>query len=65
MARHTKVVGVSLPPETLDRISEAAEAERRSRSTWIALACEEKLARAKAAASPKNVTTNQTPAAEG
>lgn len=68
MARQTKVVGVSFQPETLDRITKAAEADRRSRSIWIALACEEKLARDTAAQNKslqEPITTKAEPSAGG
>ncbi len=45
MARTAKTINISLMPETLEAITEAAAKDKRSRSSWIAIACEEKLQR--------------------
>lgn len=45
MARTAVTINVSLMPETLEAVSEAAAKDKRSRSSWIAIACEEKLRR--------------------
>lgn len=43
--RFVTTFSISILPELADRIDQAAEAERRSRSQWITFACEEKLER--------------------
>ena len=61
MARQTKIVGVSFFPETLDAITKAAKSDRRSRSSWITLACEEKLERDAREPQAETITTKRTP----
>lgn len=41
----TQVITISFETEMIDKITEAAKADKRSRSNWVNLACEEKLAR--------------------
>lgn len=45
MARTYQAITISFEPEMIEKITEAAKADRRSRSSWVALACEEKLVR--------------------
>ena len=45
MARTYQAITISFEPSMLEKITEAAKADRRSRSNWVNLACEEKLAR--------------------
>lgn len=41
MAQTTRVTGFSLPPDLLDEIDELATADKRSRSSWVAVALRE------------------------
>ena len=45
MARTYQAITISFAPSMLEKITEAAKADNRSRSNWVNLACEEKLAR--------------------
>ena len=45
MARTYKAITISFEPKMIDRITEAAKADKRSRSSWVNVACEEKLVR--------------------
>lgn len=45
MARTYQAITISFEPEMIDKITKAAKADKRSRSNWVNLACEEKLAR--------------------
>lgn len=41
--RNVTTMAVSILPELLDQIDKAAGEDRRSRSQWVVMACEEKL----------------------
>lgn len=45
MAQKTQTITISFETEMIDKITKAAKADNRSRSNWVNLACEEKLAR--------------------
>ena len=45
MAQNTQTITISFETEMIDKITKAAKADKRSRSNWVNLACEEKLAR--------------------
>lgn len=45
MAQKTQTITISFETEMIDKITTAAKADNRSRSNWVNLACEEKLAR--------------------
>ncbi len=45
MARTYQAITISFSPETLEKITEAAKADNRSRSNWVETACREKIAR--------------------
>ena len=45
MAQNTQTITISFETEMIDKITKAAKADKRSRSSWVNIACEEKLAR--------------------
>lgn len=53
MAQKTQTITISFETEMIDKITKAAKADNRSRSNWVNLACEEKLARENTPEIPK------------
>lgn len=53
MAQNTQTITISFETEMIDKITKAAKADRRSRSSWVNIACEEKLARENTPEIPK------------
>ena len=53
MAQKTQTITISFETEMIDKITKAAKADKRSRSSWVNIACEEKLARENTAEIPK------------
>lgn len=45
MDTNYKTVAFTFLPELIEEVTEAAKADRRSRSAWVSIACEEKLER--------------------
>lgn len=53
MAQNTQTITISFETEMIDKITKAAKADKRSRSSWVNIACEEKLARENTPEIPK------------
>ena len=53
MAQNTQTITISFETEMIDKITKAAKANKRSRSSWVNIACEEKLARENTPEIPK------------
>lgn len=54
MAQNTQTITISFETEMIDKITKAAKADKRSRSSWVNIACEEKLARENTPEIPKS-----------
>ena len=54
MAQKTQTITISFETEMIDKITKAAKADKRSRSSWVNIACEEKLARENTPEIPKS-----------
>lgn len=54
MAQNTQTITISFETEMIDKITKAAKADKRSRSSWVNIACEEKLARENTLEIPKS-----------
>lgn len=54
MAQNTQTITISFETDMIDKITKAAKADKRSRSSWVNIACEEKLARENTPEIPKS-----------
>lgn len=54
MAQNTQTITISFETDMIDKITKAAKADKRSRSSWVNIACEEKLTREDTPEIPKS-----------